>query len=79
MKQYYIASHHEKKNIAQAIFFEKKRIFGPFSAFSAKRKNGRFSVIPAWTGSVVIVGNFLVTRMVPTIFVKDGPKLWALI
>ena len=24
----------------------------------AKRKNGRFSVIPAWAGSVVIVGHF---------------------
>ena len=31
----------------------------PVFRFSAKRKNGRFSVIPAGTGSVVIVGYFL--------------------
>ena len=29
------------------------------TCFSAKRKNGRFSVIRAQTGSVVIVGHFM--------------------
>ena len=33
--------------------------FWPGFRFSAKRKNGRFSVIPAGTGSVVNVGYFL--------------------
>ena len=32
--------------------------FWPKKHFSAKRKNGDFSVIPALTGSVVIVGHF---------------------
>ena len=39
-------------------FFGKQQIFGPFSTFLAKRKNGRFSVIPARTGSVVLLGHF---------------------
>ena len=39
-------------------FFWKKTDFRPVFRFSAKRKNGRFSVNPAGTGSVVIVGNF---------------------
>ena len=40
-------------------FFGKKTDFRPVFRFSAKRKNGRFSVIPAGTGSVVNVGYFL--------------------
>ena len=59
-------------------FFWKKTDFRPVFRFSAKRKNGRFSVNSAGTGSVVIVGHFLVNRMVPTSFVKDGPKLGVL-
>ena len=39
-------------------FFWKKTDFRPVFRFSAKRKNGRFSVNPAGTGSVVIVGHF---------------------
>ena len=35
-----------------------KKDFRPVFRFSAKRKNGRFSVNPAGTGPVVIVGNF---------------------
>ena len=43
--------------------------------FSAKRKNGRFSVILARTRSVVIVGHFLMAQTFPPSFVGDGPKL----
>ena len=39
-------------------FFAKNWDFGPKkNHFSAERKNGHFSVIPAWTGSVVILGH----------------------
>ena len=40
------------------FFFWKNTYFRPVFHFSAKRKNGRFSVNPAGTGSVVIVGHF---------------------
>ena len=43
--------------------------------FSAERKNGHFSVIPARTGSVVLLGHFLMARTVPPSFVEIGPKL----
>jgi len=43
--------------------------------FSAERKNGRFSVIPAWTGSVVILGHFLMVRPVPPSYVENGPNI----
>ena len=49
--------------------------FWPKKHFLAERKNDRFSVIPAWTGSVVILGYFLMARMVPPSFVEKGPKL----
>ena len=49
--------------------------FWPKNHFLAERKNDRFSVIPAWTGSVVILGYFLMARMVPPSFVEKGPKL----
>ena len=39
-------------------FFLGKIDFRPVFHFSAKRKSGRFSVIPAGTGSVVSVGHF---------------------
>ena len=48
------------------IFFWKKTDFRPVFRFSAKRKNGRFSVNPAGTGSVVIVGHFFAE--------PDGPN-----
>ena len=47
--------------------------------FSAERKNGHFSVIPARTGSVVILGHFFMARTVPPSFVENGPKLRVLI
>ena len=37
----------------ECFFFGKKKDFWPVFRFSAKRKNGRFSVIPARTGSVL--------------------------
>ena len=49
-------------------FLEKKTIFWAKIRFSAKRKNGRFSVLPAGTGSVVNVGHFFG-------FGGHGPKL----
>ena len=42
---------------------------------SAERKNGGFSVIPAGTRSVVIVGYFLMAWTVALSFVDNGPKL----
>ena len=39
-------------------FFWVKCIFGQKKHFSAEHKNGRFSVIPARTRSVVILGHF---------------------
>ena len=56
-------------------FFGKKNDFRPVFRFSAKRKNGRFSVIPAGIRSVVIVGHFFMAWAVPPSFVAHGPKL----
>ena len=60
-------------NFGSFFLKKKKTDFRPVFRFSAKCKNGRFSVIP--TISVLskwII--FLVTRMVPTIFVKGSHK-----
>ena len=46
---------------------------------SAERKNGGFSVIPAGTRSVVIVGYSFMAKTVPPNFLDDGPKLSVLI
>ena len=43
----------------RVFFWEKKTEFWPDIRFLAKRKNGRFSVIPAGTRSVVNVGHFI--------------------
>ena len=43
--------------------------------FSAERKNGRFSIILAQPGSVVILGHFFMARTVPPSFVENGLKL----
>ena len=43
---------------SQEKSFWKNTDFRPIFRFSAKRKNGRFSVIPAGTGSVVNVDHF---------------------
>ena len=40
------------------VFFGDKMHFWPKYYFSAELKYGRFSVIPARTGSVVILGHF---------------------
>ena len=47
--------------------------------FLAERKNGRFSVVPAGTRSVVILGHFFMAWTVPPSFVENGPKLRVLI
>jgi len=60
-------------------FFGVKMHFWPKKHFLAERKNGLFSVIPAWTGSVVILGHFLMAQTVPRSFVENGPKLRVLI
>ena len=46
--------------------------------FSAKRKNGRFAVIRARIGSIVILGQ-LMAWTVPPSFVENSPKLRVLI
>ena len=61
------------------VFFFIKPIFGQKKHFSAEPKNGCFSVIPAQTRSVVILGHFLMSRTVPPSFVENGPKLRVLI
>ena len=61
------------------FFLKKKTDNWPVFCFSAKRKNGRFSVIPAGTRSVVNVGHILVARMVPPSFVDNDPKVRVLI
>ena len=43
--------------------------------FFSPQKDVRFSVIPARTGSVVLLGHFLMARTVPPSFVEIGPKL----
>ena len=75
MKQYYIASHHEKKTSPKPFFLRKKRIFGLFSAFSAKCKNGRFSVIPAGTISVIKMYHFFGDLDGPNNFRKRRSKI----
>ena len=47
--------------------------------FSSKRKNGRFSLVPAGTRSIVILGHFFDEQTVPSKVVEDGPKLRVLI
>jgi len=49
--------------------------FWPKEHYSANHKSGRFSVIPAGTRSVVIVGHFLMAPTVPPSFVDGGPNL----
>ena len=49
--------------------------FGGKNGFSAKLKNGCFSVFPAATRSVVNVGHFLVAMTAPPSFVDHSPKL----
>ena len=44
----------------RVVFLVKKTDFWLKKHFSAKRKNGRFSVIPAETRSVIIVGHLFV-------------------
>ena len=56
-----------------------KRTIDKKKHFSAKRINGRCSVIPAGTRSVVIVGHFLMAQTVPPSSVDHGPKLRVLI
>ena len=56
----------------------KKTDFWP-KRISAKRKNSRFSVIPAGTSYVVIVGHLLVARTVPPSCVDYASKLRVLI
>ena len=41
-----------------SFFLPEKTEFRPVFRFSAKRKNGRFSVIPAGTISVIKIGHF---------------------
>ena len=60
-------------------FFGEKTDCWPKKHFSAKHKNGRFSIIPAGTRSVVIVGLFLMAPTVPPSFADHGPKLRVLI
>ena len=57
------------------VIFWGKTHFQAKNHFSAERKNARFSVIPARTGSVVLLGHFLMARTVPPSFVEIGPKL----
>ena len=48
------------RTISGVFFLVKKTDFWLKNHFSAKRKNGRFSVIPAETRSVIIVGHLFV-------------------
>ena len=57
------------------FFFGLRPIFGQKKHFLAEHKNVRFSVIPARTWSVVLLGHFLMARTVPPSFVEIGPKL----
>merc|ERR1712016_464640 len=57
------------------VIFWGKTNFEAKNHFSAERKNARISVIPARTGSVVLLGHFLLTRTVPPSFVEIEPKL----
>ena len=68
---------------ASAVFFYENgrnlADFQPVFRFSAKCKNGRFSVIRARTRSIVNVGLFLVGRTVLSSFIDHGPKLRVLL
>ena len=57
------------------MFFWKETHFWPKKHFSAKHKGGRFSVIPARTGSVVLLGHFFDDPDGSPSFVEIGPKL----
>ena len=59
-------------------FFGKKRIFGPFSAFRQNVKTAVSPYIRPGPGPLSLWVIYLLTRMVPTSFVKDGPKLGVL-
>ena len=59
--------------------FLKKNGFLDKNHYLAKRKNGRLSVIPAGTSSVVSVGHFFVAPTVPPSFVDNSAKLRLLI
>ena len=54
------------------FFFSKKH-------FLAERKNSCFSVIPARTGSFVILGHFLMAQRCSPSFIENGSKLRVLI
>ena len=58
---------------------EKKTDFVPKKCFLVECKNGRFSVIPAGTRSIVIVCHFWMAPTAPPSFVNHGPKLRVLI
>ena len=60
-------------------FFLKKTDFGPKITLFGLGKNGRFSVDPAGTRSVVIVDHIFMASSVPPSFVDHGPKLRVLI
>ena len=51
----------------------------PKKCFLVECKNGRFSVIPAGTRSIVIVCHFWMAPTAPPSFVNHGPKLRVLI
>ena len=55
--------------------FGKKTGFWPKNCFSAKRNNGRFSVILAGMRSAVIVGHFFNCPDDPTKFRRPGSKI----
>ena len=60
-------------------FFETKPFFFSKKHFLAERKNSFFSVIPARTGSVVILGHFLMAQRCSPSFIENGSKLRVLI
>ena len=62
-----------------SVFCFGKMDFWTVFRFSAKRKDGGFSVILAGTRCVVNVGHFLVTRAVPPSFIGHCTKLWVII
>ena len=65
----------EKCHFWGDFFGGKTHFLGQKPLFRPKRKNARFSVIPARTGSVVLLGHFLMARTIPPSFVEIGPKL----
>ena len=60
------------------VLFPSSILLVLLSKSSKNDKNGRFSVTPVGTTSIVIVGLFLVTQRVSTSFVGLGPKLGVL-